>query len=59
MLYEVITLDEPFSALDMVSRIRLRERLRAIQKELKIPVIFVTHSFEEAFVMADKVVAFV
>lgn len=54
----ILLLDEPFSALDMVSRIRLRERLRAIQKELKIPVVFVTHSFEEAFVMADKVVAF-
>ncbi|CAF29763.1 ABC transporter ATP-binding protein [Methanococcus maripaludis] len=55
---KILLLDEPFSALDMISRMRLRESLRSIQKELKIPVVFVTHSFEEAFVMAEKVVTF-
>ena len=52
----VLLLDEPFSALDMVVRMRLRERIKVIQKELGIPVIFITHSPEEAFSLADRVV---
>ncbi|NYT19720.1 MAG: ABC transporter ATP-binding protein, partial [Methanosarcinales archaeon] len=52
----ILLLDEPFSALDMVVRMRLRERIKAIQKELKIPVLFITHSPEEAFSLADRVV---
>lgn len=52
----ILLLDEPFSALDMVVRMRLRERIKAIQKELGIPVLFITHSPEEAFSLADRVV---
>lgn len=52
----ILLLDEPFSALDMVVRMRLRERIKIIQKELGIPVIFITHSPEEAFSLADRVV---
>ncbi|AKB84979.1 ABC transporter ATP-binding protein [Methanococcoides methylutens] len=53
---QILLLDEPFSALDMVVRMRLRERIKAIQKELGIPVLFITHSPEEAFSLADRVV---
>lgn len=53
---DILLLDEPFSALDMVVRMRLRERIKTIQKELKIPVLFITHSPEEAFSLADRVV---
>jgi molybdate transport system ATP-binding protein len=52
----ILLLDEPFSALDMVVRMRLRKRIKIIQKELKIPVLFITHSPEETFTLADRVV---
>ncbi|UGV41295.1 ABC transporter ATP-binding protein [Methanococcoides orientis] len=52
----ILLLDEPFSALDMVVRMRLRERIKAIQNELKIPILFITHSPDEAFSLADRVI---
>jgi molybdate transport system ATP-binding protein len=55
---EVLLLDEPFSALDTVVRLKLRKELRAIQKRLGIPVIFITHDPVEAFTMADKMAVF-
>lgn len=55
---EVLLLDEPFSSLDTVVRVKLRKELRAIQKRLGIPVIFVTHDPIEAFTMADRMVVF-
>ncbi|MDA0524878.1 ABC transporter ATP-binding protein [Methanococcoides alaskense] len=53
---DILLLDEPFSALDMVVRMRLRERIKTIQKELGIPILFITHSPEEAISLADRVV---
>ena len=53
---EVLLLDEPFSALDTVVRLKLRKELRVIQKRLRIPVIFITHDPVEAFTMADRMV---
>lgn len=55
---DVLLLDEPFSALDTVVRLRLRKELKAIQKRLKVPVIFITHDPVEAFTMADRMVVF-
>ena len=55
---EVLLLDEPFSALDTVVRLKLRKELRTIQKKLGIPVIFITHDPVEAFTMADRMVVF-
>jgi molybdate transport system ATP-binding protein len=55
---EVLLLDEPFSALDTVIRLKLRKELRAIQKKLGIPVILITHDPVEAFTMADRMVVF-
>lgn len=55
---DVLLLDEPFSALDTVVRLRLRKELKAIQKRLKIPVIFITHDPVEAFTMANRMVVF-
>ena len=55
---EVLLLDEPFSALDTVVRLKLRKELRDIQKRLKIPVIFITHDPVEAFTMADRMAVF-
>ncbi len=55
---EVLLLDEPFSALDTVVRLKLRKELQTIQKKMGIPVIFITHDPVEAFTMADRMVVF-
>lgn len=55
---EVLLLDEPFSSLDTIVRLKLRKELRKIQKKLGIPVIFITHDPVEAFTMADRMVVF-
>src|SRR6185295_13671458 len=52
---EVLLLDEPFGALDAKIRTDLRRTLRAIQRELRITSIFVTHDQEEAFELADRI----
>jgi sulfate transport system ATP-binding protein len=51
---EVLLLDEPLGALDAKIRIELRRTLRAIQRELGITTILVTHDQEEAFELADR-----
>lgn len=51
----VLLLDEPFGALDARIRTDLRRSVRAIQRELGISTIFVTHDQEEAFELADRV----
>ncbi|MFN7960635.1 MAG: ATP-binding cassette domain-containing protein [Thermoanaerobaculia bacterium] len=52
---EVLLLDEPFGALDARIRAELRRSIRAIQRELGITTVFVTHDQEEAFELADRV----
>jgi sulfate transport system ATP-binding protein len=52
---EVLLLDEPFGALDTKIRTELRAALQAIQRELRITTLFVTHDQEEAFELADRV----
>lgn len=51
---EVLLLDEPLGALDAKIRVELRRTLRAIQRELGIATILVTHDQEEAFELADR-----
>ncbi len=51
---DVLLLDEPFGALDARIRAELRRTVRAIQREMKITTIFVTHDQEEAFELADR-----
>ncbi|MBC7085408.1 MAG: ABC transporter ATP-binding protein [Methanomethylovorans sp.] len=55
---DILLLDEPFSALDMIVRMKLRERIKLIQKELNIPVLFITHNPVEAFTLGDKIIVF-
>lgn len=52
----VLLLDEPLSALDAKIRVALRSEIRAIQRELGITTLFVTHDQEEALGMSDRVV---
>jgi ABC-type Fe3+/spermidine/putrescine transport system ATPase subunit len=51
---ELLMLDEPLGALDRALREHLMSELRALLKELDIPVIYVTHDQQEAFNIADR-----
>lgn len=52
---EIILLDEPMSALDVDTRLRLREEIKDIQKKFNTTMIYITHDQEEAFAMADRI----
>jgi len=52
---DIILMDEPFSALDPITRNSLQEELFSLQQELKKTIIFVTHDMEEAVKLADKI----
>ncbi|MCI0417529.1 ATP-binding cassette domain-containing protein [bacterium] len=51
----VLLLDEPFGALDVKIRGRLRKNLKDIHRQLKLTTILVTHDQEEAFELADRI----
>jgi osmoprotectant transport system ATP-binding protein len=51
----VLLMDEPFGAVDPITRVRLQDRLIAIQEELGKTIVIVTHDFEEATKLGDKV----
>ena len=52
----LLLLDEPLSALDAKVRIRLRHEIKALQHQLGVTTIMVTHDQEEALTMADRIV---
>ena len=52
---KVLLLDEPLSAIDAKLRRELQEKIKRVQKELKITTIFVTHDQDEAMIMSDKI----
>lgn len=49
-------MDEPFGAVDAITRARLQDELRAIQQRLRKTIIFVTHDVDEALRLADRIV---
>ena len=52
---KIILMDEPFSALDPITRTQLQEWLYSLQEELKKTIIFVTHDMDESLKLADKI----
>lgn len=52
---EVILMDEPFSALDPLTREQLQGELISLQKKLNKTIIFVTHDMDEALKMGDRI----
>jgi len=53
-----LLMDEPFAALDEHTKTEMRKHLLEIWETTKKTIIFVTHSIEEAFTLADKVILF-
>ncbi|GAB2805343.1 ABC transporter ATP-binding protein [Comamonas piscis] len=52
---QVLLMDEPFAALDALTRRRMQEELLALWDELRFTLVFVTHSIEEALVVGSRV----
>ncbi|WP_374030800.1 ABC transporter ATP-binding protein [Bdellovibrio bacteriovorus] len=52
----IMLMDEPFGALDALTRRSLQDELLKIWSELKKTVVFVTHSIEEAIYLADRII---
>jgi NitT/TauT family transport system ATP-binding protein len=53
---DIILMDEPFSALDPTTRIRLREQLVDLWQEMGKTILFVTHDVDEALFLADRII---
>ena len=54
----IILMDEPFSALDPMSRVSLQDELLKLQEKLHKTIVFVTHDMDEAIKLADKIAIF-
>lgn len=52
---DIILFDEPMSALDVATRLALRDELKRIQREFGTTMIYITHDQEEAFALSDRV----
>ncbi len=51
----VLLMDEPFGALDPITRLRLQTELRRLHQEVEKTIIFVTHDVDEAITMGDRI----
>ena len=51
----ILLLDEPFGALDPITRSEMQKEFRDLQQRMKKAVIFVTHDLREALLLADRI----
>ncbi len=51
----IMLMDEPFGAVDPITRTKLQDEFLNLQKQLKKTIVFVTHDFDEAVKMGDKI----
>jgi osmoprotectant transport system ATP-binding protein len=51
----ILLLDEPFGALDPITRSEIQKEFRALQQRMKKAVIFVTHDLREALLLGDRI----
>ena len=51
----LLLMDEPFGALDAITRVRMHEFLLRMREQYRITIIFVTHDIEEAVLLGDRV----
>lgn len=52
----IVLMDEPFSALDPISREQLQDELRNLQQRIQKTIVFVTHDMDEALKIADHII---
>ncbi|QKG85464.1 ABC transporter ATP-binding protein [Kroppenstedtia pulmonis] len=52
---DIILMDEPFSALDPLSREQLQQDIRNLQQEIQKTIVFVTHDMDEALTLGDRI----
>ena len=51
----ILLLDEPFGALDPITRIEMQQQFRQLQQRLRKTVVFVTHDIREAFLLGSRI----
>ncbi|MGA7966908.1 MAG: ABC transporter ATP-binding protein [Gammaproteobacteria bacterium] len=51
----ILLMDEPFAALDALTRLRMQEELLQLWEELRFTVLFVTHSIQEAIILGSRI----
>lgn len=52
----IILMDEPFGAVDPITRTQLQRWLRQVQRDVKKTIVFVTHDINEAFLLGDRII---
>ncbi len=52
----IILMDEPFGAVDPITRTQLQRWLRNVQRDVKKTIVFVTHDINEAFMLGDRII---
>ena len=55
---DILLLDEPLSALDVLLRIKMREELMQIQERFNVPMVMITHDLEDIKVLAKNIIVF-
>src|SRR6185295_5871651 len=54
----ILLLDEPLSAIDEATKLAIIADLKAINRELRLPILYVTHSREEAITLGERLIVY-